>query len=127
MRALRLLAYGVFAISALPGLAASAQVSTFRSQSSLIAPAQGSLLGRSYLGINLGRARSTAQCSTPSILCDDDRERPSQLYAGTMIGGFWGAEISYLNTGRVLREGSEGRAQGLNLSLVGRARLGSSL
>lgn len=118
-----------FLAAAMLGLPASGQ--TFQTQSSLAltsqsAQPQDSLLGRTYLGINVGRARNTTVCATSSFLCDDSN-RSTQLYAGTMIGNFWGAEVGFLNSGRLMRDGIEGRAQGLNLSLIGRTRLGSSL
>ena len=118
----------VFLASAALGLPLAAQ--TFQSQSSIAltdqnAPAA-SPWSRSYLGINVGRSRNTAACTTSSFLCDDSN-RAAALYAGMMIGSFWGAEVSYLNSGRLMRDGVEGRAQGLNLSLIGRTRLGASL
>jgi OOP family OmpA-OmpF porin len=123
------------ALSSLPCLACivaatlgvPAQAQTFQTQASTLAsPAAYSPWGRSYLGLNVGRARNTTACATSSILCND-QDRATEVFAGTMIGGFWGAEMSFMNTGRMLRDGTEGRAQGLNLSLVGRTRLGSSL
>ena len=82
--------------------------------------------GRSYLGLNLGRSRYSAPCATTSLLCED-KDRPTELYMGTMIGNFWGVEMAYLNTPRIARGGTEARTQGLNLSLVGKARLADSL
>ena len=43
-----------------------------------------------------------------------------------MVGNYWGVEIGYLDLGRIAREGGKTRAQGLNLSLVGKAPLASS-
>ena len=84
--------------------------------------------GRSYLGLNVNRTQSNLPCaSTTAMLCDDS-ERSSNLFAGKMIGSFWGAEVGVLNMGRLPRDGgTESRAQGLNLSLVGRTRLGPSI
>jgi len=81
---------------------------------------------RSYLGLNPGRSRHNVSCSTTALLCDDS-DRTAELYAGTMIGNFWGVELGYLNMGRIARATGETRAQGLNLSLVGKAQVARSM
>jgi opacity protein-like surface antigen len=81
--------------------------------------------GRSYLGLNLGRSNYNIPCGSIAFLCDDS-DRSVRLYAGTMVGNFWGLELGYLNMGRIARGGGDTRAQGLNLSLVGKAPLGRS-
>ena len=114
----------VYAVAALYSMPASAQTT---STVYLNAPqAAASPWGRSYLGINVGRARNGIACGGSSMLCDD-RDRPAQLYAGTTIGSFWSAEVGVFNSGRVPVGGTEGRSQGLNLNLVGKTRVGSSL
>jgi OmpA-OmpF porin, OOP family len=60
------------------------------------------------------------------LLCDD-KDRSAQLYAVTMIGNLCGVELGYLNMGRIARAGGETRAQGLNLSLVGKTQVAPSL
>lgn len=42
-----------------------------------------------------------------------------------MVSKFWGVELGYLESGRIMA--TQGRAQGLNLSLIGKAPLGQSL
>lgn len=74
-----------------------------------------------YLGLNLGRGL-TSNCPTTQLFCEN-HDRSAQLYAGRMFDAHWGAEIGYVDTGRLLRPLSESRAQGLNLSLVGRTRV----
>jgi OmpA-OmpF porin, OOP family len=81
--------------------------------------------GRTYLGLNLGRSRYNLPCGSTTFLCDDS-DRSVHLYAGRMIGDFWGVEMGYLSMGRIPRAGGETHAQGLNLSLVGKAPLGNS-
>lgn len=120
-RTLLCLAAGVAAAIAWPAAAQTSSTTT----ASMAAPYSWLQGQRPYIGLSLGRARGSAACGATSILCDE--ARPSQLYAGTMIGSFWGAEVGYLQSGRLLRDGAEGRSQGLNLSLVGKARFGSSL
>lgn len=80
---------------------------------------------RSYLGLNLGRS-SQVPCGSIALLCDDT-DRMARLYAGTMVGNFWGVELGLLDTGRLARAGGLAGAQGLNLSLVGKAPLARSV
>lgn len=80
---------------------------------------------RSYLGLNLGRSHYNLRCGSTSFLCDDT-DNSVHVYAGTMVDNFWGVELGYLNMGRIARAGGDTRAQGLNLSLVGKAPLGRS-
>jgi OmpA-OmpF porin, OOP family len=81
---------------------------------------------RSYLGLNLGRSSQHLACGSIALLCDDT-DRSMRLYAGRMIGNFWGVEVGYLDTGRIARIGGSPAAQGLNLSLVGKAPLGRAV
>src|SRR3569832_274073 len=82
---------------------------------------------RNYLGSNLGRGfLDTTQCASTVLFCDS-RDRSSQLYAGTMFSKHWGAELGYLDTGRVAATLGESRTQGLSLSLVARTRILDSL
>ncbi len=79
-----------------------------------------------YLGLTLGRSQYQVPCPTTSLVCDNN-DTAIRLYGGAMIGNHWGVEIGYLDMGRIAREGGKTRAQGLNLSLVGKAPLVSSL
>jgi OmpA-OmpF porin, OOP family len=81
---------------------------------------------RTYLGLNIGKSRYNVPCGSTSLLCDDSAPS-AEFYAGRMIGNFWGVELAYLDAGRVQRPGGDLRAQGLNLSLVGRAPLGHAI
>jgi OmpA-OmpF porin, OOP family len=82
---------------------------------------------RSYLGLNLGRSHyeNTNTCSGTALVCDPGNAT-TRLYAGASFGRNWGAEFGYIDLGRVLRPTGESRAQGLNLSVVGRTRLANS-
>lgn len=81
---------------------------------------------RAPLGLNLGRSQSAYPCGSTALFCDGS-DRAERLYANTMIGKFWGVEMGYLDAGRAPMRGAEGRTQGLNLSLIGKAPLGQSL
>jgi OOP family OmpA-OmpF porin len=84
------------------------------------------LRNHSYLGLSLGRSTYNLACPTTSLTCDD-RDTAVRLYGGAIKGNYWGVELGYLDLGRIAREGGMTRAQGLNLSLVGKAPLVSSL
>jgi OmpA-OmpF porin, OOP family len=81
---------------------------------------------RSYLGLNLDRSNYRSDCNGTSLICND-ADRTARVYAGAMIGNFWGVEVGYRNMNRIAQGVGETRAQGLNLSLVGKASLGQSL
>jgi OOP family OmpA-OmpF porin len=80
---------------------------------------------RSYLGLSLGRGLTATNCPTTQLLCESQQDRSAQLFAGRMFDPHWGAEVGFVDTGRLLRATGESRAQGLNLSLVGRTHLAS--
>lgn len=103
---------------------ALAQTSTDRTATA--ASASAGLHSHSYLGLSLGRSTYKLSCPTASLTCDDS-DTAVRLYGGTMVGNHWGVEIGYLDLGRMAREGGKTRAQGLNLSLVGKAPLVSAL
>src|SRR6188472_410771 len=121
MQMLRPLLCLLFAAAALPAPVAAQAVVGQDSAIALGSAPRGAWLpgSRSYLGLNLGRSRYNVSCSTTALLCDDS-DRSAEFYAGTMIGNFWGVELGYLNMGRIDRASGDARAQGLNLSLVGK-------
>jgi OOP family OmpA-OmpF porin len=82
-------------------------------------------LSRGYLGLNLGQSDYRLGCNNTLFPCDE-KDTSLNLYAGSMLGNFWGVELGYINMGRVDRAGGSTKAQGLNLSLVGNAPLGGS-
>jgi OmpA-OmpF porin, OOP family len=77
--------------------------------------------GRSYLGLNLGRARSPA-CSSTALSCESTQPS-AQFTTGTLFGNFWGAELAYSNTPRIGELAGDAPAQGLTVSLLGRTKL----
>jgi OmpA-OmpF porin, OOP family len=79
---------------------------------------------RSSLGLHLSRTQPVPACGSTALICDRG-DTPAQLQARAMVGKFWGVELGYMETGRAVA--GEGRTQGMNLSLVGKAPLGQSL
>ncbi|MBC7468425.1 MAG: outer membrane beta-barrel protein, partial [Ramlibacter sp.] len=49
------------------------------------------------------------------------------ISAGNMVGNFWGVELAYIDMGRISRGAGTTKAQGLNLSLVGKAPIWQSI
>jgi OmpA-OmpF porin, OOP family len=82
--------------------------------------------GRTSLGLNIGSSRIAAGCGTTALICDNP-DRAARFYANTMIGNHWGVEVGYLDLGRIAAAGGQARAQGLNLSVLGRAPVWQSL
>jgi OmpA-OmpF porin, OOP family len=82
--------------------------------------------GRGYLGLSVGRSRYGVACGGTAFVCDNT-DQSVKLTAGAMGGNYWGVELGYLDLGRIARAGGRTRAQGLNLSLVGKAPVWQSL
>ena len=82
--------------------------------------------GRGYVGLSLGRSRYSAPCGVTSFNCDNT-DNSVQISAGSMVGNFWGVELAYIDMGRINRGGGTTRAQGLNMSLTGKASVWQSL
>lgn len=78
--------------------------------------------GHVYLGLSLGRSHYGVDCGGTAFVCDKTDEAV-KLSAGAMTGNFWGVELGFVDLGRIARAGGTTRAQGLNLSLVGKAPL----
>jgi hypothetical protein len=78
---------------------------------------------RSSLGFNLTRVRYALPCSLGSFLC---RENGSSL-AVQQHSERWAVELGHVQLARSERSGGAARAEGLNLSLVGRAPLWSAV
>lgn len=81
---------------------------------------------RASVGLSLGRSRYSAPCGATSFSCDST-DNSVRMYAGTMPGDFWGVELGYIDMGRLSRGIGSTSAQGLNLSMVGKAPVWQSL
>ncbi|MDB5870955.1 MAG: outer membrane protein precursor-like protein [Ramlibacter sp.] len=127
MTALRTLLCLVFAFSALGlPMAAHSQGLAAAGDRSLLSNIWYPTNSRSSLGLSVGPSQRGMRCGSTALLCDNT-DRAAQLYAGAMVGNFWGVELGYADSGRLAGAGGESRAQGLNLSLVGKAPLSRSL
>jgi opacity protein-like surface antigen len=79
-------------------------------------------LSRGYMGLNIGKSDFRAGCGNGAFACDDS-DTAGSIYFGSMFRDNLGAELGYVNMGRVSRGGGDTKAHGLNLSLVGKAAL----
>lgn len=84
------------------------------------------LPSRGYLGLNLGRSRQELSCGLPGFACDP-QIAAAQLYGGYMLNKNVALELGYLDLGRVEASSRAARAQGVNLSLVGRTQLADTV
>ena len=79
-----------------------------------------------YLGLSLGRPDYSLGCGAAGRRCGNP-DLALRLYTGAMFNPHLGVELAWLDFGRADRGGGTARARGLDLSLVGRVRLGESL
>jgi hypothetical protein len=76
-----------------------------------------------YVGISAGTPDYDTAC-VAGFTCSDNTTA-YKLYTGGMFNQYVGAELGYVNMGRVNRNGGRTEAHGINLSLVGRMPLGA--
>ncbi len=75
-----------------------------------------------YIGLDVGRSSFQNSCGAAGFACDRS-DRAARIYLGGTFNPHFSAEIAYADYGDMRRAGGSSRAQGLNLSLVGRAPL----
>ena len=126
MPSLRTVLFLLFAAVSVPGGPAVAQTPAASSSTTTPSWSEGFHAGRGYLGLSLGASKYHVPCPSITLACDT-RDNAARLYGGAMVGNYWGVEVGYLDLGRIAREGGKTRAQGLNLSLVGKAPLARSV
>lgn len=77
-----------------------------------------------YLGISGGRSKYSLNGGPAGLgLGYDETDNAFKLYTGGYFHPNLGVEFGYLNVGKARRLGGDTKAQGFNLSLVGRAPL----
>ena len=104
-----------------------AQAGSTANQRRAYAPGEGSFsvipyTAHGYVGINVGKPDYDLGC-VGGFGCSDS-STSYNLYTGGMFNRWLGAEIGYVNLGRMDRGGGKSEAHGINLSLVGRVPLG---
>ena len=81
--------------------------------------------GASYVGLNIGSSNfSLGNGFGP--FASDNKDTVYNIYTGTFFTPNFGFEAGYTNFGKIDRAGGNTKAQGINLSLVGRAPITQS-
>ena len=115
----RILSSLAVAVTALVGATqGNAQTSTTSTagSSSWYAP------GSAYIGFNAGQSSYRQGCGTGAFNCGDKDDAYS-IYGGSMFSNNFGLELGYIDMGDIPRGGGTTKAQGVNLSLVGKLPL----
>ena len=100
----------VFAVGALTAAAGANAQANY----ALYAP------GTGYVGLNIGSSNySLGNGFGP--FASDDKDTVYNIYTGTFFNPNFGLEAGYTNFGKIDRAGGNTKAEGINLSLVGRA------
>ena len=76
-----------------------------------------------YIGGALGQSKYKVGNGN-GIYSYDNKDTAGKIYLGGMFNPNFGLELGYINFGEVDRAGGTTKAQGLNLSVVGKAPLG---
>ncbi len=116
---LRLMPWLVAAACAATGVHAQTSSASPKQRDSFIPYTQ-----QGYFGLSGGRSSYDLNAGPPGTdLGFDDSDSAWKLSTGGYFHPNAGVELSYLNAGKAQRLGGTTRAQGVNLSLVGRAPL----
>lgn len=106
-------------ILAIAGLTAGAGVQAQSSNYSLYAP------GSSYLGFNAGQSDFSLS-SGAGAFPSDKRDTSYNIYGGSYFSNNFGLELGYTDFGKITRAGGTTKAEGFNVSLVGKMPLSPS-
>lgn len=108
----------VLAVAALTAMA-GAQAQTTNSNYSLYGP------GAGYVGLNVGQSNYSLGNGF-NLFSSDNNDTAYNIYTGSFFNQNFGAELGYTNFGKVSRAGGSTKAEGINLSLVGKAPVSPS-
>jgi OmpA-OmpF porin, OOP family len=81
--------------------------------------------GASYIGLNAGKSDFSLGSGIGNFT-SDKRDTVYSIYAGSYFNPNLGLELGYTNFGKINRAGGTTKAEGANLSLIGKVPLGSS-
>lgn len=121
----RTLSATVLAVAAIAGsVGAQAQTSTSSGMGSMggysfYAPGSG------YIGLNVGQSHYTLGSGVGGY-GSNSHDTVYNLYAGSYFSNNFGFEVGYTDFGKIGRAGGQTDAEGINLSLVGRAPIANS-
>lgn len=75
--------------------------------------------GSSYIGLNAGRSNFKLG-NGAGAFASDNKDNAYSIYAGSYFNPNFGLELGYVDFGKISRGGGNTRAEGVNLSLVGK-------
>ena len=81
--------------------------------------------GSRYIGLSAGQSNYSLGDGVSTFFNNDRRDNAYSLTTGSFTSANMGAEIGYTDFGRVNRAGGTSKAQGFNVSAIGRLPLGS--
>jgi len=110
----RTISPAVLAIAALTAVAGAQAQSNTSSNYSLHEPGSG------YVGLNVGQSDYSLGNGFGSFTLDD-KDTAYNIYSGSYFHPNFGLELGYTNFGKIARAGGNTKAEGINLSLIGRA------
>jgi OOP family OmpA-OmpF porin len=113
------LAIAAAALAGVSGASAQTTTSSASGNTSWYAP------NSAYIGLNAGQSNYRQGCGTGAFSCGDKDDAYS-IYGGSMLNNNFGLELGYLNMGDIGRGGGTTKAEGINLSLVGKLPLSQS-
>jgi OmpA-OmpF porin, OOP family len=109
----------VLAVAALVATAGAQAQSSNSSTYSIYGP------GAGYVGLNIGKS-SYSLGNGLGAFSSERRDTVYNIYTGSSFSENVGLELGYTNFGKIARAGGNTKAEGFNLSLVGRAPVGQS-
>lgn len=104
-------------------VASLAAVSGAQAQSSMGSNLYGA--GKSYIGLNAGESDFSLGNGT-GVFGSERHDTAYNVYVGNYFSTNFGFELGYTDFGRVNRAGGRTKADGINVSLVGKLPLGDS-
>lgn len=113
------IALAVTAFAAASGVSAQTTSTSATGNTSWYAP------NSAYIGFNAGQSSYRQGCGTGAFNCGDKDDAYS-IYGGSMLNNNFGLELGYIDMGDIARGGGTTKAQGVNLSLVGKLPLSPS-
>lgn len=78
--------------------------------------------GSGYLGLNAGKSDFSVGNGT-GFFTSNNKDTTYGIYGGTYFTPYFGAELGYTDFGKIGRAGGRTKAQGINLSAIGRLPL----
>jgi OmpA-OmpF porin, OOP family len=81
--------------------------------------------GAAYVGLNVGKSDFSLGNGI-GLFASEKRDTVYNIYTGSYFNENFGLELGYTNFGKVARAGGTTKAEGFNLSLIGRAPISPS-